>query len=346
MKKNFFYVFIAIAGIITAHAQQRLKTPDASPRAVVEQTVGMTEIRVTYYRPAVHERIIWGDLVPYGEVWRAGANENTTVSFSTPVIIGDREIPPGTYGLHMIPMRDKWTIILNRDHKAWGSFFYNENHDVIRFNVEPENSAFQERLLYTFDGIESDRVTLALKWEKIRIPIPIRVDLHATVLAGFRDELTNVSGFFPEPYVQAVNYCVRNKINYDEALRWIDHSIELQESFANLNAKSRLLAAMGKNKEADSLNARAMYLATEVDLNNLGYSLMGENNFKEALAIFQKNAKEHPTSWNVFDSLGELYERMNDKKAAIENYRKALSLVKDGRNKQRLSETIKKLSGR
>lgn len=346
MKKLYLYLFINLVGIVVLHAQQRLKTPDASPRATVEQTIGMTEMRVTYYRPAVHERIIWGDLVPYGEVWRAGANENTTLSFSTPVFIGDKEIPAGTYGLHMIPTRDKWTIILSRDHKAWGSFFYTENHDVIRFIVEPESSAFQERLLYTFDGIEADHVNLALKWEKIRIPIPIRVDLHATVLANFRDELTNVSGFFPEPYIQAVNYCIRNQVNYDEALHWIDHSIELQESFANLNTKSRLLAAMGKTKEADSLNARAMYLATEVDLNNLGYSLMGENNLKETLVIFQKNAKEHPTSWNVFDSLGELYERMGDKKAAIENYRKALSLVKDGRNKQRLNDTIKKLGGR
>ncbi len=149
MKRSKLLVVLLLALSATqAIAQQRpLKFPDASPAASVTQTVGMTEISVVYHRPAVGGRPIWNALVPYGEVWRAGANENTTVTFSTAVKVAGKALPAGTYGLHMIPTAKEWTIIFSRMSVAWGSFTYDIKEDALRVTVTPQPSeAFEERL--------------------------------------------------------------------------------------------------------------------------------------------------------------------------------------------------------
>jgi len=306
-----------------------MPAPQLSPAASVSQTLGITNITITYHRPAVKDRKVWGALVPYGDVWRAGANENTTISFADPVKIEGKDLPAGTYGLHMIPTKDAWTIIFSKNSTSWGSFFYDEKEDALRVTVNPEPAAFQEWLSYSFDDGTPHSVVASLRWEKLRVPIRIDCDVNTIVLQHARNVyLRGPAGFSWQGFSQAAAYCLQHEVDEDEGLAWIDKSIGVNENFSNLAVKSGLLDKLGKTKEAAEARQRALALATtETQVNQLGYQYLGFGNLKEAVAVFKKNVAEHPGSWNVYDSLAEALARAGDKAAARENYTKALGMV-------------------
>jgi tetratricopeptide (TPR) repeat protein len=329
----------------TAVAQPQLSLPQPSPAAGVSQTIGIAEVKVSYHRPAVKNRVVWGALVPYGEVWRAGANENTTVMFSKTVKVGGKDVPSGIYGLHMIPTKTEWTVILNKNATSWGSYFYRETEDVLRITVAPQPGEFHEWLQYEFSNLTDSSAVLSLCWEKLRIPIPLAVDTRSQVLAHARDEfLRGPAGFRWQGFDQAAQYALRNGGDLNEALKWANKSTDIAQTFTNLHTKASILDAMGKREEAAPLYAKAMKMAaTEAEVNTLGYALMGENKMKEALEMFEKNVKDYPDSWNVYDSLAEGLEKTGDVKGAIQNYEKALKRVTDDTNKNRITATIQKL---
>jgi tetratricopeptide (TPR) repeat protein len=329
---------------LTAVAQPQLPLPQASPAAGVSQTIGITQVQVSYHRPAVKARAVWGGLVPYDEVWRAGANENTTIMFSKPVKVGGKDVPAGTYGLHMIPTRTAWTVILNKNATSWGSYFYKEAEDLLRITVTPQPGEFREWLQFEFSDLADSGAVLTLCWEKLRIPIPITVETRTQVLASAREEyLRGPAGFTWQGFNQAAQYALRNGGDLNEALGWANRSTGISETFANLRTKAAILEALGKKDEAAPLSAKAMKLATEVEINALGYDLMGRNKMKEAIEMFEKNVKDYPDSWNVYDSLAEGLEKTGDVKGAIQNYEKALKRVTDETNKKRITATITKL---
>jgi tetratricopeptide (TPR) repeat protein len=335
----FFLLFGGAAG-----AQPALTLPQASPRASISQTVGLTDIAITYHRPAVNKRKIWGDLVPYDQVWRAGANENTTITLSSPVTVNGKPLAAGTYGLHMIPTEGgDWTIAFSSVSWAWGSFTYDEKEDALRVTAKPQPADFQERLSYGFDDPTDNSVQAAMRWEKLRVPFTIEVDTPAVALASIRKELRDLPRFSWQGWNQAAAYCLRSKVNLDEALSWADRSISMQENFANLRTKAGLLELKGDAQTAATLRDRSLKLATEADINQYGYQLLGAGKTDEAIEIFKKNVKDHPDSWNVYDSLGEAYEKKGDKKLAVENYRKAGSMVRDPDQKKRIEGVLKKL---
>lgn len=334
--------FLLAAG--SARAQPALTLPEASPKASVSQTVGLTDITITYHRPAVNGRKIWGGLVPYNEVWRAGANENTTIAFSSPVSLQGHTLPPGTYGLHMFPTEGDWTIALSSVHSAWGSFSYDPKEDAGRVTVKPQPAEFQERLSYTFDDPTEKSVQAVLRWEKLKVPFVIEVDTPSVVIASIRSGLRGLPRFSWQGWNQAAAYCLRNGINLDEAMQWADRSISMNESFQNLRVKAELLEKKGEAKAASDLREKSFRIASEADLNAYGYELLSQKKTDEALDVFRKNVKDHPGSWNVYDSLAEGYERKGEKKLAIENYSKALQMAPDSQ-KKRISETIAKLRG-
>lgn len=317
--------------------------PEASSEASVKQRVGLTDMEIAYHRPAINKRTVWGDLVPYGEVWRAGANENTTFTFSSPVTVEGQTLSAGTYGVHMIPTEKDWTVIFSNVSSAWGSFSYDPKEDAARITVTPKEAPFQERLSYTFDDPTDNSVTAVMRWDKVAVPVRIQVDTPAVVTESLRKELRGLPRFFWQGWNQAANYALRNDVNLDEAMQWADRSIQINENFANLRTKAALVEKKGDTKAAADLRAKAMRIATEAEVNTYGYQLLGQNKTDEAIDIFRKNVKDHPTSWNVYDSLAEAYERKGDKKLAIENYRKALSLVPVEEQKKRISGTLKKL---
>ena len=331
----------------SARSQAQLALPEASPRALLSQTIGIADVQVSYHRPGVRGRPLWGALVPYGEVWRAGANENTTISFSLPVTVAGKPLPAGLYGLHMIPGKSDWTVIFSRNATSWGSFFYKESEDALRITVTPAAAPFVEWLQYEFSDLTDSSGVLALRWEKLLVPIPLAFDTRMLVVASIRNSyLRGSAGFGWQGFNNAAQYCVRNNVILPEALTWVDRSIELAETFDNLRTKASILDKMGKLEEGAKLRERSLGIATEADLNQLGYTLLQAGNTKEAIDVFQKNVKAHPTSWNVYDSLAEGLEKSGDTRGAVAGYEKALAIVKDPVNRKRITDTIAKLKSR
>jgi Tfp pilus assembly protein PilF len=326
----------------SASAQmQPLKVPEPSPAASVEQTVGLTDMKVSYHRPGVSGRQIWGALVPYGQVWRAGANENTTVTFSSPVKIAKKVLPAGTYGLHMIPTAKDWTVIFSSMSVLWGSYGYEPKEDALRLTVSPQPAeAFEERLSYRFDNPTETGVALTLRWEKLKIAVPIEVDTPAVVMASMRSQLRGGAQFNQSAWAQAAEYWVDHGGNLDEAQKMVDKSLASRETFHNLSVRAAIAQKKGDAKKATELRTKAMTVATEPELNLYGYKLLGEKKLEEAISIFEKNAQAHPSSWNVYDSLAEAYVAKGDRKTAVEHYGKALALVKDTENKKRIEQAI------
>jgi tetratricopeptide (TPR) repeat protein len=325
-------------------AQPILPVPQPSPRASVSQTIGITKVDVFYNRPAVKGRKVWGELVPLGGVWRAGANENTTISFSTAVRVGGATIAAGTYGLHMIPANGPWTIILSTNASSWGSYFYKQSEDALRFAVTPAPEQFHEWLQFEFSAISDTGAVLSLLWENVRVPIALSFDTPALVLANARDSyLRGVAGFTWQGYNQAARYALQNGGDLTEALGWIDRSLQYGTNFTNLQTKAAILEKRGDAAGAKTLRTRAMQVATETEINAHGYTLMGAGRIDEAIAMFESNVKAHPGSWNVYDSLGEALEKKGEVKAAIKNYEKALALAGDDENKKRLTATLTRL---
>lgn len=317
--------------------------PEVSPEATVTQKVGVTEIAVSYHRPAVNERQVWGGLVPYGQVWRAGANENTTVSFSTPVTVAGVKLDAGVYGLHVIPSEEQWTAIFSRESGAWGSFSYDATEDAARVSVKPEAAPFQERLSYTFDEPTRDSVVLALRWEKVRLPIEIRIDLARTVLDSYKGQLRGLPRFGWQGWNQAANWAAQNGVDLDDALAWADRSIGMNRNFTNLRTRALVLAKKGDTAAADALTKEALGIATEAEINAYGYQLLGEGKVDDAIAMFEKNVKDHPDSWNTYDSLAEAYSVKGEKRKSLEYYRKAFDMTTADVQKQRIGGIIEQL---
>ena len=321
----------------------RLTLPDPSPRASVSQRVGLTDITIDYHRPAVNKRKIWGGLVPYGEVWRAGANENTTITVSSAFTVGGKQLPAGIYGLHMIPTEKTWTIILSTVSRAWGSFSYDEKEDAVRFTVTPGPAEFEESLEYRFESLTPNSATVVLQWDKLQIPFPISVDTKAVTLASLKSQLRGLARFSWQPWNQAAQWCLQNDYDLDQGLAWADRSIGMQAAYPNLMTKAAILEKKKDTKGASELRAQAMKMATEADVNNRGYQLLTEKKYDEAIALFRRNVKDHPDSWNCYDSLGEALDTTGDKKGAIENYSKALAMAKDPADKKRIGAILARL---
>jgi len=317
--------------VISISAQQNLTTPQASQKASISQRIGLTDIEVVYHRPTVNNRVVWGGIVPYDQVWRAGANENTTISFSTDVMVENKKVVAGIYGLHMIPTKNTWTIILSKDNAAWGSFFYNEKNDAVRFTVNPIANDFQEWLSYSFDQLSAKATTLTLKWEKLSVPIKIEVDVNETVIASMEKELTGIPGFFWQGWNQIALYALTNNYNLEKASAWVEKSIGINKNLTNLMTKSLILESMGKSQEAEKFKKEAFALPgiDEAQVNALGYQLMGIGKTEEALKVFEKNTVDHPDSWNAWDSLAEGLLTKGDRVKSKQLYEKALGMAPD-----------------
>jgi tetratricopeptide (TPR) repeat protein len=329
-----------------SYAQQNLTLPRVSPKAEVTQRIGLTDITINYSRPGVKGREIWGGLVPYDQVWRVGADENTTIKFTGPVKIDGKELAAGTYGFHIIPTKNEWTLIFSKTSSAWGSYSYDESEDALRVKITPQTADFNERLIFNFKNPTDNSVEIVMHWEKLKWVLPIEVDVHSVVLQSIRSELRSLPRFFWQGWHQAANYCLQNDINHEEAMQWIERSISMNENFSNLRVKAGLVEKAGNKEKADKLLAKAIQSATESELNQYGYQLLGTATHDKAIEIFKLNIERHPHSWNCYDSLGEAYDTKGDTKLAIANYTKALSMVKDETQKKRIEEILAKLKAK
>lgn len=346
MKKTFLFynlIFVLLASQLVA--QGVITTPNASPKAMVMQTVGLTEVTITYHRPSVNERSIWGAVVPFGQVWRAGANENTVIEFSDDVMIEGQSLPAGKYGLHMIPTENEWTIIFSTNYTSWGSYFYKEDEDALRVNVTTQSSSMPyEQLTYSFQDLESDKATIFLNWENMKVGFQVAIpNLNEAVLTNIRKELRTLPAFtWMGPYSAAL-YCLQNEINYEEALQWIDQSIQQTQNFTNLSTKAQLLVKTGNETEANAIIEDAKNIATVFELHQYGRSLIAQGDPQKAMDIFEFNAQKYPDTWPIHVGLGRGYSAKGDYKKAIKEFEMALENAPNDLNKDNLNAMIQRL---
>ncbi|MGA7616718.1 MAG: DUF2911 domain-containing protein [Thermoanaerobaculia bacterium] len=254
MTGGVFATSMLIASLaVPLHAE--LQMPRPSPKASVSQTVGVTDVTITYSRPGVKDRVIWGGLVPYGKVWRTGANEATTITFSSDVKVEGQPLKAGRYALFTIPTESTWTLIFNKDADQWGAYDYDPAKDVLRVEVQPKQHDFHERMTFAFPAVDDDSATVALAWEKLIVPFRVEVDTKDQVLSQARHELSD----WQTPY-RAASFSYHNGGDAAETAAWLDRSIAIDENFYNVGLKARILAESGKPKDAVALGEKAVKL--------------------------------------------------------------------------------------
>jgi tetratricopeptide (TPR) repeat protein len=249
---------LAIAALALATlpaSAQQLELPRPSPNAKVSQFIGVTEVTVDYSSPGVKNRKIWGAVVPYDKVWRAGANSATKITFSKDVTVDGKPLAAGSYAFFVIPTASKWTMIFNKDPKNAGIFGYNKADDVLRVDVKPQPAPMRERLVYQFSNFNDAGGSLDLEWEKVRASLPIKVKTDEQVAASIKG-LQN-GGW--SPWANAARYELEKK-HIDEAMALVEKSIEIKETWLNDFVKAQLLAARGNYKEALPLAQKAKEL--------------------------------------------------------------------------------------
>ena len=339
MKLSITMHWLLITVISFSATAQNITTPRTpSPAAMVSQTIGISTVTVNYSRPSVKGREVWGKLVPYGwnvqnfgngnsAPWRAGANENTTIKFSHDAKVEGKPVPAGEYGLFFTANPDNTAeLILSKDNRSWGSFFYEPAHDLLRAKIQLRENPFTEMLTYDFINNTKNSAELVLNWEKKQFPVKIEFAVDDIVLANAVEELKGPTGFTWQGYTSAANYALQNKTNYEQALKWTDQAIAQNNAFTTLSVKANILKAMGKTQEADKIMTDATAIATENELNTYGYQLMNNKQIDKAIEIFILNTQHNPKSANTFDSLGEAFATKGDKKNAILNFKKSLSM--------------------
>jgi len=247
---------------------QNFETPRPSPNATVSQTVGITHITIDYSSPGVKDRTIWGELVPFGEVWRTGANEVTSITFDDAVKINGTELPAGTYGIHTIPGETEWEIIFSKDTEVDAGSNYDAEKDALRIKVKPEEATFAERMIFIFTNTTDSKTTANLRWEKLRVSFDIEVSTQELVFAKADEKLSWL------PTFQAANYCLTNDVNLEKGMKWIEASVMLEEVYWNTRIKAQLQNKLGMKNEAIETMNKTIELGAKMDEAPFDYDRM------------------------------------------------------------------------
>lgn len=248
------------------NVESHLSDPDSrnvrsSPASSVEQRVGLTDIRLSFGSPGVKGRKIWGELVPYGKVWRTGANEATTIELNYPVSLNGNDVPAGKYSLFTIPGEDEWTVILNKNAAQWGSYDYSQDDDLLRFTAAPSKSSHpHERMKFVFEDVGFDNASLMLVWEDIELTMSIKTDVASIAESNIKEAIKADPDNW-EPYAEGAYFAVNFNMFEDEALEWINKSISLEEHYWNYYLKARLLVNSGDKANAKSAIEKSKELA-------------------------------------------------------------------------------------
>jgi tetratricopeptide (TPR) repeat protein len=319
---------LLFAGICQAQSAV-LDLPRQSQHAVLTQRIGLTDITINYHRPLVNDRKIWGSMIPYGQVWRAGANENTTITFSDPVTVEGKPLDKGSYGLHMIPAEDQWTVIFSKNSTSWGSFTYQPEEDALRINVKPQATDFHNALTYDFDQLKPDSAVATMRWEKVAVPFQVSVKVNDVVEASLQKQLRGLAQYTWDGWDDAANYLLASKVYLDEALKDEDQSIQVEERYDNLLSKSKILEALSKKDEAKAVLNKALDKAGPLQMHLYARQLQGEKRQDEAFVIFRSNAKKYPNEWFVHSGLGRIYSSQGDFDNAAKEMKIALASAPD-----------------
>lgn len=320
-------------------------------KAKVVQWIGPVQVAITYSSPDVHgangedrKGHIWGELVHYGYIdqgfgtakaapWRAGANENTVISFSHDVKIEGKELKAGTYGLFLgVEKEGPWTWIFSKNSTSWGSYFYDQKEDALRVSVSPQDAPYTEYLTYGFDERKPASAVAYLQWENKKVPFRIEVtnvvDLY---VSRMREELRSSPGFDYRNFSAAAQYCAQNKVNLEEALTWANEAMNPNiggvEDFGTLSTKALVLRALGRDGEAEPVMDKAIKIpGTPVgQIHQYGRTLLAAGKKEKAMEVFQYNAKTHPEDkFTTNVGLARGYTALGDKKNAIKYWEVAI----------------------
>jgi len=351
---TYFAGLAAVIGCLAGSAEAQFKNgsqptelniPRVSQRGTVSQRIGLTDVTIVYHRPEVGGREIWGKVVPYGKVWRAGANENTTITFSDDVAVEGKPLTAGTYGLHAIPDKDSWTVIFSKNSTSWGSFSYDEKEDALRVTTKPQAADFREALTYTFEDVKADSAAATLRWEKLAVPFRVSVDVKAVVLRSIKNELRNVGGFTWGGFDEAAQWCLDNNYNLEEALKWEENSIQNEERFENWETKSRILDAMGRKEDAGKALSTAVDKATAVQLYVYARGFQRQGNAKRAFELFPLVPKKDANHWASHLALARLSSNTGDFTTAAKEMTQAINGAPD-QTKPFLQPLLKRLEAK
>jgi hypothetical protein len=246
--------FLALSALAFSLVPAQINLPRQSPASSVSQTFAYTEATVTYSRPAVRGRVIWGGVVPYGQVWRAGANAATSVEFTTDVRVNGNLLPKGKYALFVLPERDgktdRWTFIFDTNPNVWGAFSYDGNHDALRVTVHTRKFVHQERLEFVFEAVTDSSAVLALRWEKLQAALTVTAEFKSTAQAAIFKGLPAVGDKEPYSWMNAARFYHDYRLGDSLAGAWIDRSIAIKPMYLNLWTKAEWLATDRRFVEA------------------------------------------------------------------------------------------------
>jgi hypothetical protein len=266
IKKNLFAMRKLIFGLISFAAtfsvsSQSIKMPPPSPPQTIKQDFGISSIELSYSRPGVKGRKVFGDLVPYGKVWRTGANNATTIAFADDVTIGEKKVPAGKYGLLTIPDKDNWTIIISKETTVTSPADYKQESDMVRVNVKPMTLKDKmETFTMQFANVKPSTCELQMMWENTAVALPISADVETVVMKEI-DEAMNKDN---RPYFQAALYYLNNGKDLNQAVAWFDKAIAQQpDGFWIYHQKANALAKLGKKVEAKASAEKSIELAKE-----------------------------------------------------------------------------------
>lgn len=344
MRKLRFLILPSVL-LITAFCSAQsvqLDLPRQSQKAKVTQRIGITDITISYHRPLANGRKVWGGLVPYGQVWRAGANENTAITLANDVSIEGKPLAAGTYGVHMIPNEDQWTVIFSKQHDAWGSFTYKEDEDALRVTVKPQSADMHNALTYDFDQLQPDSAVVVMSWDKVAVPFKVSVDVNKIVEASLHNQLRGLSQYTWDAWDDAATYLVDNKVDLAEALKYENNSIQNEDRYENEMTKSRILLAMGKDAESKQAKDKALAMANAQQLYGYGRQLQREKKQDEAFAIYKMAAQKDPNNWLAHAGLARVACGAGNYDEATKQMQLALAGAPDGA-KAGVQSLVKKL---
>jgi tetratricopeptide (TPR) repeat protein len=344
---------IGLPGLINA---QLTTLPDGGNKmATVAERVGVTDVTIHYNRPGVkgREGQVWGKLIPTGyndlgfgtskaAPWRAGANENTTIEFSTDVMVEGQPLPAGKYALFVAYDPNECTLIFSRNSSSWGSFFYDQNEDALRVKVKPAPMDKEvEWLKYEFADEKENSATIALEWEKLSLPFKVEVDYPKTQLESFRRELRSDKGFTWNAYMQAAQFCAQRNADLEEGLGWADAAISRQfvgdKNFQTLSTKADILTLLNRKDEADAIMKEALPLGKVNEVHAYARRLLTQKRYKDALEVFQFNYGKHPNEFTTNMGMARGYSGTGDYKKALEYLNKAEAQAPDKPNKDNIA---------
>jgi tetratricopeptide (TPR) repeat protein len=363
MKKIVCTCFLVTVIVTLTYSQLTVPPNGGNKKAMVGERIGITDIIIHYDRPGVkgREGKIWGQLVHTGYTdlgfgtskaapWRAGANENTTIEFSTDVTIEGKPLPAGKYGFFIAYDPNESTLIFSKNNTSWGSFFYKDAEDALRIKVKPvATDKNVEWLKYEFMYETDNSAMVALLWEKLMIPFKIEVDLPNLQLESFRRELRGERSFSPgwQSYQQAARYTADKNIDLEEGLKWADQAISDQfvgeANFVTLSTKADILAKMGRNNEADTIMKKALPLGSMQQIHQYGRQLLTQKKNKEALEVFKMNYQKNPNQFTTLMGMTRGYSANGDYKNALKYANLALPLASGQQAKTMVETMIGKL---